>query len=212
MQALTRELYVDNDIIHKLSALGIADEALGVLHGSRKSARILVTAKYALHVVKTPEKGVRKYTESVHARICEFVMGASEVEEAVSVEDTDVLNAVLGIDVGEAVLISCASRSPDSLLLTGDKRSLQALSKDKACEPIFQRLAGRVLSLEHIVLELIRVQGFERVRQLVVPAMQCDTALRSAFGSGMQAQESSVVQALQAYISGMPANLMRKHV
>ena len=43
--------------------------------------------------------------------------------------------------------------------------------------------------------------GFAYVKDKIVPALACDTALRAAFGSGDAATESNVLATLDGYIN-----------
>ena len=58
-----------------------------------------------------------------------------------------------------------------------------------------------MVCLEEVVRALIIHLGFVRVRAAIVPVMQCDTMLRVVFGSGMQASETAVLQALASYVT-----------
>ena len=68
------------------------------------------------------------------------------------------------------------------------------------CRAIAERLRGHVVCLEQIVKRSIQCFGFEHVKAKVVPASDCDTALRAAFGSGLDAVESNAVHSLDARI------------
>jgi len=202
--------FVDNDIIHKLAAFDLLDETWRALAQPESSVRILPTARFKFHVAKNPAKGVKRYGEVVFERIRQFVLSATEVEQT-NQEDEETLQGVLGIDAGEVILFSAASRDPHSILITGDKVAVRALVSTERCSAVVERLRGRVVSLEDVMLRLIRAHGFEYVQGRVVPMMQHDMAMRAVFGSGMRAKEADVVAALTAYVADMPAGLMIPH-
>jgi len=201
--------FVDNDIIHKLAAFDLLYEALEVLGIKRKNVHVLHTAKFKFYAAKITDhpKGVRRYGEDVFQRIRDFLAIATEVEET-HPGDVAVFNDVFGIDPGEAILYSCAARTPNSLLLTGDKRGLDALVKTPACVPIVGLLERRVISLEHMIVRLLDAHGFDAITPKIVRAMECDTTMRVAFGSGAKAKEHDVRAALDSYIARMPPQLM----
>ena len=47
---------------------------------------------------------------------------------------------------------------------------------------------------------MIITVGFEDVKCRVLNGVYCDTAIRAAFGSGLQAEESNVISTLQSYV------------
>ena len=57
-----------------------------------------------------------------------------------------------------------------------------------------------MICFEQIVMRIINRFGFDHVRSRIVPASDCDTALRAAFGSGLEATEESVMHCLTAYV------------
>ena len=47
---------------------------------------------------------------------------------------------------------------------------------------------------------MIMTVGFDYVKRRVMNGVYCDTAIRAAFGSGLQAKESNVISTLQSYV------------
>lgn len=202
--------FYDNDIIHKLAAFDLFAEARDLLGAGGSDSYVLPTARFKFGLNKDPRRGEQRYGNVEYQRIREFIEAAKKVER-IALEDEVLLAGVLGIDAGEAILLSGAARLPGSCLITGDKKCLTALLRDAACAPLVERLAGRVLCLEQIVIKAIGKFGFEAIKRKIVPASSCDTAIRAAFGSGMRAVESEVLQALAAYsreLRNHPAKLM----
>ena len=112
----------------------------------------------------------------------------------------DLLATCPGVDSGEAQLLSAALASPGAVVLTGDKRCLSALYRSSATIPLVPKLQGRVLILEQVILHMIMTVGFDYVKCRVMNGVYCDTAIRAAFGSGLQAKESNVISTLQSYV------------
>ena len=202
--------FYDNDVIHKMAAFDLLDEAQRILATGDPDNQVLPTARFKFGLNKDPRRGEQRYGRVEYQRIKQFIEAAQEVQK-IDPEDEALLASVLNIDAGEAILISRAARQPGSCLVTGDKKCLLALLKETSCTPLVTRLAGRVVCLEQIVAQAIVRYGFEAVKNKVVPASFCDTAIRAAFGSGMRAVESEVFQALEAYMGELrnhPAKLL----
>lgn len=191
----------DNDIIYKLAACDLLDEALAVLEVTYTDVYVLPTAKYKFGTTKNPARAEARYGRDVIARIRNFLANVRELDVVGPPEELQLLAEIDGIDSGEAVLFSATVRFDNYLLAMGDKNSLHAVASTPTCQPIARRLSGNVICLEQIVTRVIAHFGFAYVKDKVVPARSCDTALRAAFGSGDAASESNVLAALDEYIN-----------
>ena len=191
----------DNDIIYKLAACDMLDEALVALGVMYTDVYVLPTAKYKFGITKNPARAEARYGPEVVARIRNFLANVRELDVVGPSEELQLLAEIDGIDVGEAVLFSATVRFDNYLLATGDKNSLRAMASSPTCQPIARRLSGHVICLEQLVTRVIAHFGFAYVKDKVVPARSCDTALRAAFGSGDAATESNVLTALDGYIN-----------
>ena len=100
-------------------------------------------------------------------------------------------------------MIAATFHESASLLATGDKRCLQALLSIESLELIHKKLQGRVICLEQIIYKLIEAQGFDWVLEKVLPNLDCDKALKSAFGSGSNSQPGTVLGTLNSYIQDL---------
>ncbi len=203
---------VDSDIIYKLAVCDLLDDTLAALDLAMTDAYVLPTAKYKFGVAgKSLETGEQRYGAEVFARIRDFLGSVREIDVAGPSEELQILASIDGIDAGEAVLFSATAEFDQYLLATGDKTSLRALALTLVCLPIAQRIRGHVICLEQIVKRLIQHFGFPYVKDKVVPARACDTALSAAFGSGWDATEPNVLAALDSYINelrSLPIDLL----
>ena len=189
----------DNDIVGKLAACDLLDDSLTALGANRADVLVLPSLKFRFgYGLKRPAME-RKHGAVVVARVLEFLIGVGEVRDA-STNALLGLEDIIGIDQGEAVLISAAISLSDSVLLTGDKRCLKTLVEDARCHGIATGLQGRVLCFEQVMLRLIDHLGFARVQVKVAPNLHCDAALRAAFGSGMESTEANAVASLKSYV------------
>jgi hypothetical protein len=192
----------DNDIIHKLAACDLLDDAFAALSLARTDVYVLPTAKYRFRITQRHvAQGERRYGVEVFAHIRDFLASVREINVPGLPEELQLLAGVDGIDPGEAVLFAATAQFDQYLLATGDKNSLRALASTPTCRPIAQRMCGHVICLEQIVKRVIQHCGFAYVRDKVIPARDCDTALRVAFGSGSDATEVHVLSTLDSYIN-----------
>lgn len=191
-------LFVDNDIIHKLAALDMLDEMLVVLGVPLTEVRVLDTAKFRFKI-RDPVAGAKRFGAVVHQRIASFLAKVGEITAAPPEAMEDLMAEVQEIDNGELRLFAATATDAQALLLTGDKRSLTALQANLPCAPIVSALEGRVICFEKLIGLLIKKRGFPVVQTRALAALDCDTALRAAFGSGPLTTEATASEALEAY-------------
>lgn len=192
-------LFCDNDILHKLAVCNLLDDAVEALEVTPKDVYVLPTAKHKFGVTGDRCKAERKYGREVFHCISRFLANASEIQKE-SPDELRQLEDVVNIDPSDAILITATAGYSDFLLATGDKRLLKALAANLCCRRIAERIARHVVCLEQIIKRSIQQFGFDHVKDKVVPAVDCDNALRAAFGSGLSATQENVMRTLDAYI------------
>ncbi len=200
-------LYLDNDVISKLAACDLLNDAILTLGKTTDDVRILSTLKfrYGLTDPRRRAKRERELGSETLGRIDAFVKATGEIEPADPVH-LQAFKDVLAIDPGEAQLFSSAVADANGLVVTGDKRSIISLSTATTCVGIADALKGRVICFEQLMKQIIAVHGFDTTKRKVVPAVDCDTALRSAFGSGLDAKEEQVLRVLNSYVDELRAS------
>jgi len=193
--------FLDNDVILKLTTYRMLDEALDCLKIDRSDIRVLASARYFFE----KNKGVRKkHSDATIASAIEFVKSCV----AISSQNNDEYRLLAeqiknDIDPGEATLIAATFQESASLLATGDKRCLKALANTECLDFIHKGLQGRVTCLEQIICKSIEIKGFDWVLDRVIPNLDCDKALKSAFGSGSYSQCEAVLGTLNGYIQDL---------
>jgi hypothetical protein len=198
---LAKVCFLDNDIIHKLVAFQLFDEAIAIsdLQIDKTNLRVLPTAK---HFFRGKQKKNGASPDPVLAEVIELVSNCasaiSDIDDAVT-EELMQLQQVTEIHEGERALIVATRSQTDFLLLSGDKRCMRGLAKIP--EQIYKRLSGRVICLEQIILKLIEFQGFEFVRDRVLPMVSCDKSLQICFGVSSSVSEENVIAGLNSYIN-----------
>ncbi len=192
---------LDNDIIYKLVAFQLFDEAIAIpkLQIDKPNLRVLPTAK---HFFRGKQKKNGASPDPILTEVIELVSSCasaiSDVDDAVT-EELMQLQQVAGIHEGERALIVATRSQTDFLLLSGDKNCMTQLAAIP--EQIYKRLCGRVICLEQIILKLIEVRGFVFVCDRILPMVSCDKSLQICFGYSTPASEESVIAGLNSYIN-----------
>ncbi|HZZ74104.1 MAG TPA: hypothetical protein VFE24_17760 [Pirellulales bacterium] len=189
----------DNDVLKKLAICDLLDEAISAFGVSPKEILVLPTARFKLLTPKNPNKGRAQLGNDAYERLQAFLDNAGVLDARPSPDDQKLFEDALDIDPGEAILFSATAHFSDFLVATGDKRCLRALHGLSHAERIRARVAGRIICFEQILSRIISCSGFGHVRTKLVPACGCDTVLRVAFGSGLNATEESVTRCLTIY-------------
>lgn len=193
--------FFDNDIILKLTAYGMMDEALECLKMDWSNVRVLESARF---VFERSKKLKKKHSESILLSAIDFV----EKCATISSQDSDEYRLLMkeiknDIDPGEATLIAATFQEFGSFLATGDKRCLKALATIECLQTIHEGLQNRVICLEQIICQLIEIKGFDWVLEKVLPNLECDKAVKAAFGSGSKSQCETVRRTLNSYIQDL---------
>jgi hypothetical protein len=176
-------IFADNDILLKLAEYDLLQEACAALSTTPANIRFQPATKHVvLHMRDKAVKGKESpYSQRAFDRAIAFVESASYLTDRPNI---DWAEGSEGIDFGEAQLASWAVEAgDDSLLLTGDKRFMKALSGSPAAKHIFRGLHGRVVCLEEILRAIMLTDGVDCVRKAVKHAPKCDQAMSFVFGS-----------------------------
>jgi hypothetical protein len=189
--------FLDNDILLKLSAFDLLEATIEALQFQPEDLRVLDSAQF---VFRRDRRVLAKYSQVIRERSIAFVQRCEVVQPSVSDEFRELRSR---LDAGEATLVAATREINSFVLMTGDKRCLQVLAVQADLIEVTERLQGRVICLEQVILLLIRSVGFDRVKQRVLPEVECDMALRACFGSGEAAIEENVVAALEGYIEAL---------
>ena len=196
--------YWDNDIIHKLAALDLVEDAIQTFGLTVGEVRVLATAPYRFFL-NDPDRAARRWGSAVAPRI-HALLRASQTLTDSPPPPYDSLKRVLTIDAGEAQLLAFAAVDPAARLFTGDKRALAGLATAPSCASVVASLQGRVVCLEQVVQAVIGAKGFEHVRSCAAQGLHCDTVLRIVFGSDQAASLETVEEGLRSYVGELRSN------
>ncbi len=196
---MSRLILIDNDALLKLARYGLLDEAVALFGCTLTDVRVLATAKYSLLPAKDR---LRLCKDAESASRLEAFIRASKPLDAGSANPNllDELNAVQNIDAGEALLLAVGATDGNTLVITGDKRSLAALCSHNSVTHVSSALAGRVVSMEVLFSHLLVEYQFAHVQTCVRSKPDADMALKIAFGVSTPATLESVQVALNSYI------------
>lgn len=200
---MDRLILIDNDALLKLARYGLLDETVVLFGCVPTNVRVLATAKYSLFPAKNRLRFCKD--EESAARLEGFLRTSKPLDAGLADPDLlDALNAVQNIDAGEALLFAVGATDGDTLVITGDKRSLTALCTNDSVAHASNALAGRVVSMEVLFLHLVEHQ-FAHVQECVRSKPDVDKALSIAFGVTAPAALESVREALASYTNHLRA-------
>ena len=207
---------VDNDIVFKGACYGLLDEflsplsALGDPFGVLGAARFVVSKK----ISKTnPKKGIT----AALRHLGDFLERATVVEptedEQMMAAEFEVAaqRAGLSFDVGESQLCAILIYRLTPLLLTGDKRAIQAIEELLDSEGRLNSLCGKIRCLEQLVLDVLTAgTNPDTLRSMICAEIEIDKTLTICFschhedGSGRDYAEG-----LQSYIADLRQRAIR---
>jgi len=168
-------LLVDTDAFCKLGVARLLDDAAGVFGARLSDTGRLPALPYMLR------KGglVKRYGR----RTCGALIAHAEampVHPQPGSAALDPLTFNEGIDPGEAQLFAAAAEF-DFMIITGDKRAIRAL---KPVKETHAPLAGRIVTLEAILLKLCEQLGLKDLRHRVGPLTAHDKTVGVCFSPG----------------------------
>lgn len=196
-------LFLDNDVLEKLASWDLLDEGVRTRGFDLAAVRVLPSLKFRLGLAGKKMRRP-KYPDQVLERIRSFLSYAGECTDAPPDKYGALVN-VSNLDAGEAILFVQAAETDGALVLTGDKRSIEAVATAPQCADIARKLAGRVLCLEQIMLGVVAALGFDTVKARIVNsnALELDTVVHAAFGSRMEALEHNACGGLERRVQSL---------
>jgi hypothetical protein len=185
--------FLDNDIIIKLSAYKLFWKAMGAWGIADPDIRVLPTAS---RFISRDWSIKDQYDERTRTEACRIVDKSTKLVNPGTPEYI-ALQAIEGIDPGEALLIAATETEPDSYIVTADKRCLKALANSGMTTTLV-RLQHRIICLEQLVIQLIRHLGdLDKISRCVKAAVDCEFSVTEAF---KLADQAAIIQRLQAEV------------
>lgn len=190
--------FVDNDILLKLVACNLFYETINLFKINTNNLKFLPTVE---KVIDRNRKIKNRYSSTIRSDAINIIRKCSIVKlKPEYLSNLKILESEDNIDPGEALLLVATLAEPTCFLMTGDKRFLRALANSPKLNIFYQSVKGRVICLELLIYNLIKVRGFKPILEKVIIARNYDTALKRCFGSGYQAEEKTVLYNLEEEI------------
>ncbi|MBL9039089.1 MAG: hypothetical protein JNG84_11275 [Archangium sp.] len=174
-------LLVDTDAFCKLAAVGLLEEAAKLLGGTLSEVERLAALPHML-------RGSKKLRKHLGDALADELVPIAMERVAASAPPTDTATLLVGvenIDVGEVELFASAA-SADALLVSGDKRALNAVARVVHVVP---RLSGKIVCLEAMLFALCDSVGVEQLRSRVSSRAYLDKVFQICFSPGSAPKE-----------------------
>lgn len=198
---MSQQILIDNDALLKLACYGLLDEAIALFKCTSTDVRVLGTAKYRLLPAKNRLRFCKN--EESAARLEAFLKTSNPLDAGLADPDLlDVLNDVPNIDTGEALLFAVGASNRNTLIITGDKRSLAALCSHDSVADVSKALAGRVVSME-VLFSMLTEYQFTLIQERVRDKPDVDITLKIVFGVTVPADLESVKKGFNSYINDL---------
>jgi hypothetical protein len=198
---MSQPILIDNDALLKLARYGLLDEAIALFESTPTDVGVLATAKYRLLPAKNRLRFCKD--EESAARLETFLKTSNPLDAGLADPDLlDVLNAIPNIDAGEALLFAVGANKRDTLIITGDKRSLAMLCSYDSVADVSKALAGRVVSME-VLFSMLTEYQFPLIQERVRDKPDVDMTLKLVFGVTVPADFESVKKGFNSYISDL---------
>ncbi len=185
-------LLIDSDIFGKLGATHLfvdAVVALGAFYDQCRRIRALP------HMLR--KGSFREHLGPEFAKCLGPLVNSIAPITNPSTDWLDPLRTIPGIDPGEAMLFAAAAEDDQqrSLILTGDKQAVVAL---KDVVPHRDRLRGRIVTLEAVLIHLLDELSEERLRHDLEPVRHLDGML----GICLNPENPDLLGCLRSYFLG----------
>lgn len=193
----SRRLVVDVDALVKLAHWGL----LGELEGATgiPPERQATVESIRFRAARRDPKLFRDATVADYLAVALSQFGAAWRPDAEVVAH---LQGIAGLDAGEITLIAMLCSDPQAVLVTGDKRALRALAAS-GLEDIVERVAGRIVCLEQVVLSALDRLGVGTLAKSIEPHRDLDVAIRCAVPLLPYPVELDVRKGLLSYIEDL---------
>lgn len=208
--SLTKYL-IDSDVAKCLCSYELIEDLATAIGVTLADFFILSQLKYQLHLAK-PDKALKKLrTPQAVQQAQKLVSQASEVVVMADSANYVLLDGTPDIDGGELALFAALCESPNTGLVTGDKRALVALSK--VTGPIESKFTwAQILCLEEAIARLIDHFGLGHVSSRIRARVGTNIALEVIFGWTKAASIEGVNEGLKSYLNDLVVGTQGKYV
>ncbi|MGZ2454826.1 hypothetical protein ACVIRO_007643 [Rhizobium ruizarguesonis] len=203
---MTEGVLVDNDVVVKICAYRCGREFLEIASFSDRSPSILAVARHSISSrlgrsrTLADQRGAKTEWEGLVSRLTIIEPSPDEVDLAADFE-TRAIELSLQLDTGESQLFAILVSRSAPLLLTGDKRAIQALEEIAPSSS-----HGTVGCLEQLLLAFLNAFDNPTIRSRICAEPSADRAATICFScSSPSVQAATIVAGLKSYIANLRA-------
>jgi hypothetical protein len=199
---------IDNDVIFKGLKGDLLAAITNSIPGGTDAVGVLGAAAYVLDgLIRKCDSSMR---EILNARLAQFLENANLLEptqdELLFAADLERLaqDASLPLDVGESQICAIAIIRSIPLVVTGDKRAIEAIERLFDHHVRLAFLTNRVLCLEQLVLRALTAESAIALRTAVCAGIKIDKTLSICFAChSNQVKTESIAECLNSYITDL---------
>jgi hypothetical protein len=198
------ELFLDNDIILKLSTANLLEEIEEIYNTDKSKIFVLPSAYFYF---KKNKKLKEKYGEETIERAKEAAKKYSKIpDEYINNEKFQQLGDLEKIDSGEQLLFSLSPKTQNFYILTGDKNSIIALNNSNEIDEIKMFLKNKIMFLEELMLSVIGKGDFDSILHKMKVSNFCfDKVLKNCFNQ-TNVTRVKVVDCLYSYTNDLKSS------
>ena len=186
------KLVIDTDAFCKLSIAGLLADAAGLFKASLSDCGRLPALPYMLQRGSLPRLYGHDTCNALIAQAATMQVCPQPV--AASLEPFTLSEA---IDPGEAQLFAAATEF-NLMVISGDNRAVRCL---KHLTAVHQALAGRIATIDGLLLALCRQLGPAYVRPRVAPLSSHDKTLAACFSPGTSDPEEGLLSYYRSLVA-----------
>jgi len=186
-------LLLDTDMLVLLVASKTLEIVVRRLGYTQSAVRRLPAA---IHQIRKSTSFRNTYGEAVLQRIAPLIEGVPEAPAPRDRKLLDNLNDV--VDVGEAMLMALAVEDKCTLLASGDKRAIIDLAGSEFAGDCVEKLQGRIVCLEAVLLILVTEYNAQEVRAAFSPVISYKT-LKILLSEHAVADEDRCLSGIRSY-------------
>jgi hypothetical protein len=200
---------LDNDIVFKACCFAVVQELADFFVGRKQTLWILGVAAFVLR------RRIARFRNLANPqRIAEAFEKTLETIARLEPDDREVALASefeacaqsmgLALDTGESLLLAILLNRSADLLVTGDKRAIEAIDQIATALRHHEAIDGRLVCLEQVVLTLAERLGLGVLRSRICAEPHADRALAICFScnTGL-ADDASTGDGVRSYINAL---------
>lgn len=202
---MTLQAAIDNDVIIKMACYDLLDLAMNAV-GKDSKFSTLGAAKFVA-ISRISKSAKIRDRERARNALDRFLQVADELEPtadeiflATEIEELAIAEGA-ELDVGESQLCAIVATRSFALLITGDKRAIKGAGRLLSRSPLIAALAGKILCLEQLILQIISSSRADHVRSRICSEPAVDKSLSICFSCSRPDRDvTELTEGLYSYI------------